>query len=164
MTAVAIATQDPPKPAGIRRILPMHVKGVEYVSRDMSAMIEPGTTLDEVLHPEFWTHTEGRLREWGIIHCRWMDKTRYVMLMVVECSRTWAKTKVILDVEFEPPAVDPTVKEDAPELTGYKIGHIPNQGFRVIHKETNNIIVHSLSSRSEAETFLARYIEDMKKN
>lgn len=163
MTATAAKLPEPARSPGIKRILPMHLKGVEFVSRDMSAMIDPGTTLEEITHPEYWTHAEGRLRDWGLIHCRWMDKTRYVLLMVIESSRTWAKVRVIHDVQFEAPASDPTVADEPPEFAGYKIHFIPNQGFRVIHKQTNNIITHGLSTKSEAETFLRNYIEDMKK-
>lgn len=154
----AVATKETEE-KGIARIQPMHLKGVEYISRDMSAMVEPNTTLEEVMHPEYWTHVAPRLREWGIIHCRWKDKTRYATLMVIETGQTWAKTRLIMDKQFEAPS-DPKVQDV--EIKGYKIQFIPNQGFRVTHKEKGTILQQGLATKVDAELFLERYIADLK--
>ena len=160
MNATAVATK-PIEEKGITRIQPMYVKGVEFISRDMNAFVDPGTTLEEVLHPEYWTHNAPRLREWGLIHCRWRDKTRYVLLMVMETGQTWAKTRLLSDKQFDPPATA-KVEETSPELAAYKIQFVPNQGHRVVHKLNGTILHPGFPSKAEAETFLKRYIEDLK--
>jgi hypothetical protein len=137
---------------------PNNIQRKEFKSVDWWATIPIGHVPNDLLQPEYWTHTARRLRTNAMIYVRAEDGTFDGALLVTAASDSWARVQwFVLNIRDEPMAIDPT-----PEYDLYKIDHI-STGWRVINKATGKAMVDKLPLRIDAEKFIDQDIEDKRK-
>ena len=79
-----------PEPKRAPQIGEGRVMGSEYARQDWVANLEDGTTLEDIMRPEFWSHNAARFQPYATIECRAEDGTWIAYLVVTGCDRTWA--------------------------------------------------------------------------
>lgn len=80
-----------PEPKRAPQIGEGRVQGSEYARQDWVANLEDGTTLEDIMRPEFWSHNAARFQPYATIECRAEDGTWIAYLVVTGCDRTWAR-------------------------------------------------------------------------
>ena len=77
------------------QLAPNHLQLFEQVSLRFDAQIAQGVAPEALLDPAFWAHHAVRLRPMNEIRARAEDGTWIAELVVLDCSRTWAKVKML---------------------------------------------------------------------
>lgn len=67
------------------------VKLEEFELQRWVANVEDGTTVNDILQPDYWSHNASRFKPYDTIECRSEDGTWIAYLIVTGCDRTWAK-------------------------------------------------------------------------
>ena len=83
--------QDKPLP----QLAPGDFALFEHVSMRYDALIAQGVTPEQLVNPAFWAHHAVKLKPMDEIRARAADGTWVASLMVLDCSRTWAKVKML---------------------------------------------------------------------
>lgn len=116
-----------------------------------------GTGLDTLLEPTYWRHIAYQLKTNDFVECLWEDGTREVWLRVQFISPVGVKVSVILDVPHEAP--DNVVLSDN-YLVDWKG---PGQRWAVLRTDTKAIVKDGFHLKSEAFSFLANHLREMKR-
>ena len=85
---------DKPEPV-LPQLAPGALQLFEHVSLRYDAMIGQGIKPEEMLEPGFWAHHAVRLRPMNEIRARAEDGTWIAELLVLDCSRNWAKVQIL---------------------------------------------------------------------
>lgn len=116
-----------------------------------AAMVPTGTTLDDVLHPEYFQNHLARLRPGMEVNVLSDDFTLDCDLRVLTVTKTTAKMRVLrVYSEASAPKV-----EAAPSDVEVGWGG-PNHKFRVVH--AGQVIEHGFATKEEAEAAAAAYM------
>lgn len=86
-------TKPAEKPAP--QLPPGHLQLFEQVSIRYDAVIAQGVKPDAMLEPGFWAHHAVKLRPMNEIRARAEDGTWIAYLVVLDCSRNWAKVQIL---------------------------------------------------------------------
>ena len=109
---------------------------------------EGGTTIDEVMKPEYTANTASVLKRWDVVEVRPDDETYYAELLVKTAERTGATFWLIHFVELATKlASEP---EDAPYFVS--LGG-PHQRYRVQRRADNKVIKAQFPSAAEAQAW-----------
>jgi len=84
-------TQDKPLP----QLSPGDFALFEHVSTRYDALVTQGVAPEQLLNPAYWAHHAVKLRPMDEIRARAADGTWVAELIVLDCSRTWAKVKML---------------------------------------------------------------------
>lgn len=76
----------------------MHLS--EYKRQDWVCNAELGTTVEDVLKPEYWAHMAALMNPYDHIEVRVDDGSWVAYLLVTACDRTWAKVKLDRKLEL----------------------------------------------------------------
>lgn len=74
---------------------PGHLQLFEQVSLRYDAVIPHGVKPESMLVPGFWAHSAVKLTPYNEIRARAEDGTWIADLIVLDCSRTWARVKIL---------------------------------------------------------------------
>lgn len=74
---------------------PNDLQPFEQVSLRYDAVIQQGVKPEDMLVPGFWAHHAVKLRPMNEIRARAEDGTWIANLLVLDCSRTWAKVQIL---------------------------------------------------------------------
>jgi len=83
------------KEKALIQLAPNELHLFEHVSQRYDAKIAQGVTPEDMLVPAFWAHHAVKLRPMDEIRARAEDGTWVATLLVLDCSRTWAKVQLI---------------------------------------------------------------------
>jgi hypothetical protein len=72
-------------------IQPQRCQLAEYGRQDWVVTVEEGTTLDQVLEPGFWSMVSVKFKAYDHIEVRSEDGAWFAQLIVLDCSRNWAR-------------------------------------------------------------------------
>ena len=152
---------DKPKSAAV--LQPTDFIGAEFASRNFVAYVDQGTALERILEPDYWTHHAAKLQPWAGIEARAKDGTWMAELRVLDCSRTWAKVKLLRFVSMTTGDVAMTQASDqevAKVAEGYKVVHRGPRGWSVVRQDTERTVVHEQeATREGAEDWLKKHAE-----
>ncbi len=139
------------------QINPARCKLREYANNDHVVTVEPGTTIEDVLRPQFWAHYAQNFRPYDEVTVRTDDGIWYAKLLILSSGRTWAKAKLLSNVNLTTADVDLT---DNAEFDGYEIKwRGPHCKFSVIQKSDHSVLQEGFDKKTEAITFLAEHVK-----
>lgn len=72
-----------------------HLAGFDFMSTRWDAKIPQGVQTNDILDPAFWAHHGVKLKPMDEIRARAEDGSWIAYLLVLDCSRTWAKVKLL---------------------------------------------------------------------
>jgi len=128
----------------------------EQVNQYWTVTVESGTTLEDVMRPEFLANVAARLRPYDRISVRVDTGEWYAEFLVVACGRVWAKLVATMELDFTDRNIEVS------ELNGSEDFFVKYRGphlkFCVIRKADNEPIKERLDSMAEANSWLAAYL------
>lgn len=139
----------------IRKLLPAGLK--QQAVRVQNFMIQPeeGTTLEDVLRPEYWSHVAKGIipTEPCKIEVWFKDTKRYVLLAVVASGPLWANVKVMQDVMLT--TADAAAEDNAPEPEDFKALHKGSVAKWVVKRLSDGaLLINGLQSKEEANAWI----------
>lgn len=98
----------PPAPAPVaivkkvepRKLPPRSLAQAEFARNVWSIVPEQGTTLQEILTPEYFAHVGIKFKPRDKIEVCFNDMSYYAELLVIDTDRLWTKTAVIFAVDL----------------------------------------------------------------
>lgn len=136
---------------------PQKFNSAEFRRNEWFAAPEAGTTLEQILDPDFWSHVSGRVKPLDIIEVLPEDASFYARLMVTSCSRIHAKVVVL----YHKSLVDAGVAEPTPDDAGqYEVKWLgPSGKFGVLRTKDKHTVKSGFSTKPEAEIYLQDYVK-----
>lgn len=128
----------------------------ETANQNWTLTVEAGTTLDDVLKPEFLSNVAAKMRPYDRVRVRIDTGEWYAELLVLTCGRAWAKLIPI----FTLPLMDNKVEEmESDALDQYFIKFQgPHLKFCVLRKSDKEIIKEQCETKQEAHGWLTSYL------
>lgn len=154
---------------GNRQLQPGCLDQAEFARSSWLAEVEQGTVLEDVLRPAFWAHHATRFTPRAHVEVWAKDGSWYAELVVLDCSRTWARMHVIngpvmlTDGDVSESQAQNQEAETETERRVAAIAHEhtvefnPSERWRVIRKEGEVVVAKLKSSRDDAEKWLRAY-------
>lgn len=128
----------------------------EYQNSNYTVTVETGTTLDDVLKPEFLANVAPKLRPYDHIRVRVDSGEWYAELLVITCGRVWAKMIPIFTVDLSCKEIE-QIESNA--LDQFYVKHRgPHLGWSVIRRKDNEPIKEQCASKQEAQAWLSSYV------
>lgn len=127
---------------------PHLLKEADYQRKVFHVVLEAGTSLDDVLEPNFWVHNTSRLKPLQKVEVVAHDGSWYAELMVRSVSRAAAKVAVIVHKVLE------DVAASAEDIGDHVIKHQATRGWFAQNKTTKAIVVDGLPDRESVVAFL----------
>lgn len=138
------------------QLAPGRRKDREFENRDHCVTAEAGTTMDDVVRPEFWAHVAPQLRPYDEIRVRTDDGVFYARVLVMSVGRNWAKVHILECHSLTSKDVD---MSQAEAYEGFEIKYRgPHCRFSVIRKGDKSVIQENLGTKGEAEAWLADHV------
>lgn len=136
---------------------PSAIKQREFTAKDFSLTVPVGFQPEELLRPSIWAHQAKRFAKGTYIHVDTEEGTWAALFRVQSAGETWAKVHLCWITEIK------ALKEGQVAALDdmYKIDHVP-AGWRVIHKESAKTLKEKLTTRFEAEQYVAGEVAKMK--
>ena len=149
-----------------RRLLPTRIKQAEYARNEFQITPEIGTSIEDVLAPEYWAHAAFQIKAHDRIEVRTEDAAWYAELYVLKAERLpgsvfTASVRLIRFVDLTDDAelkriMAPAVELAAapvPEATGeYEIQWKgPAKKFCIIRRSDKTVMRDGIASREEAQ-------------
>lgn len=130
------------------KILPKDLKQAELIRTVYVAQPEPGTTLDEMLKPEYWAHVAKDLKLPGTrIEVMPAGGEWFAELYVRSVGKQDAKVSVLRHVVFDAPQ-----KQD----DDYDVRSRGGAGWSVVRKSDKAVLFEKGQTRADAEAELAK--------
>lgn len=141
------------------KLLEKSLLGADYARQSFRATPPAGTTLDEMLAPEYWAHVAQKVNPHDLIEVVPEDGAFFARLFVVSTQKLSMKVAKLEYVEFSTTAIAETAKvkdEFECKWSG------PAAKWRVHRKADNSLATtDSFASREDAETWLGINIKSL---
>lgn len=137
---------------------------LDYASTRYDARIPTGVSKDDVLRPEFWAHHAKDLRPFDEIRARAVDGSWVSYLMVLDCSRTWARVMQMNHYNLTSSDIAMTQsseQEVAAMIAAHEVRYRGAAKFSVIRKSDEALIKDGIASKAEAQTWLENHARTM---
>jgi hypothetical protein len=129
------------------KLLQNRIKPAEFIRTVWSAQPEPGTTLEEMLLPEYWSNVAKTLKAGDRIDVTSAEATWFAELFVRSAGDKDAKVHVMRHIVFNAP-VD---KEADATLD---VRHRGGAGWSVVRKSDKAVLFEGGKTREEAESWV----------
>jgi hypothetical protein len=135
------------------RIFGDRFQPLEAVVQQFSAKVPPGITREHLLNPEYWSHVAGAMQPYAEITVRAEDGTFLAKLLVIDCGRGWAKTRVLHWFDL-------TAKDaSAGAASAYSIEWKGGTRKHVILRNSDQAVIHEGEQRKAgAEAWLQNFL------
>lgn len=143
---------DEQKPKHSVILNPSRCNLVEYERQDWVVTAEQGTDLSDLVDPGFWAHVSARMKPYDHIEVRVDDGSWLVQLLVLDCSRNWAKVYVL--AEHHLTTTDVSQSQAAKHSVEYKG---PHKKHCVIRKSDSECVKEGISTKEEAYRWMAEH-------
>ena len=130
------------------KILQNRIKQADFIRTVWSAQPEPGTTLDEMLLPEYWAHVAKTLKKGDRIDVTSADGEWFAELYVRASTDNSVLVTVLQKYVFSAPEV--------PADDAFEIKHRGGAKWSVIRKSDKRVLVENLETRGEADTWVSK--------
>lgn len=134
------------------KILQHGLRQADYTRNIWSIVPEAGTSLEDVLAPEFWANVSKSLKKGDHIDVVPDSGEYYAELFVVAAGDKFAKVVVLRRVDF----TQPGIKSDASE---FEAKHRGGAGWSVIRKSDKSVMFEKAATKAEAEAWIAEHNE-----
>lgn len=130
------------------QILQQQIKPAEFIRTVHTATPEPGTNLEDMLKPEYWTHVAKGLRKGDHIEVVAADGAWFAELFVRSVTDNAVTVAVLRQVAFDPP------KQPAVAGEPFTVKHRGGAGWSVIRNVDKAVVFEKGATREEAEAWL----------
>lgn len=114
---------------------PSRFELVEYERQDWIVTAEMGTVLSDLIDPGYWAHVSAKMKPYDQIQVRVDDGSWLVNLLVLDCSRNWAKVYVMSEHKLT------TADVSRSQAESYSVEYKgPHRKFCVIRKSDNDAV------------------------
>jgi hypothetical protein len=117
-----------------------------YMRIHMSAVVPPGTTIEDILEPSYWVNHAARLKPGSIIEIMSEDYTLDCELRVLETGPTYAKVRLLRQF-IEPAAVKKAVAPEVADEVKHEYANKIDR-WRVVHR--GEVIKAGFGTEAEA--------------
>jgi hypothetical protein len=131
------------------KLLQNRIKQADFIRTVWSAQPEPGTTLDEMLLPEYWANVAKTLKKGDRIDVTSADGEWLAELLVRASADNSVTVSVLQKYVFSTP--EAPVVDDA-----FDIKHRGGAKWSVLRKSDKRVMVENLETRNEAESWVAK--------
>lgn len=122
-----------------------------YVRLSLFAEVPAGTTLDDVLTPEYWANHTQRLKRGAVIEILSEDSALDCELRVLKVGPTFAHVRLLRNyIESAAPAVSTGLHEDVKVSFGGK-----QDRWRITHRDA--VVQSGMETKAEAEKAAEEY-------
>lgn len=122
-----------------------------YVRLSLFAEVPAGTTLDDVLTPEYWANHTQRLKRGAVIEILSEDSGLDCELRVLKVGPTFAHVRLLRNyIESAAPAVSTGLHEDVKVSFGGK-----QDRWRITHRDA--VVQSGMETKAEAEKAAEEY-------
>lgn len=128
------------------KILQQQIKPAEFIRTVHAARPEPGTTLNDMLSPDYWAHVAKTLKAGDRIEVRPPEGEWFAELYVRSTSDTAVNVVVLQKFEFG------TETKSAPVEAEVKFRG--DKKWSVIRKGDKSVLIEGLETKSAAEDWL----------
>ena len=138
------------------RIAPDRVQQAEFARAIWCVTPEHGTPFEALLSPDYWAHMAYRFKIGTILEVTADDFSYTAELIVVDCSRNWAKVVKKSYVQLD------TVEKSTATLDGFEVKWSGRHTkFRVLRTSDKAVIKEGFSTHAEAEAWLSEHAKAM---
>lgn len=157
MTAVE-TLELPPAPsteaAPPRSLLPSRFQQAEHARTVWRVVAEEGTTIEDVLKPQFWAHVAHTMARFDRIEVLADDETWFLDLIIRDCGRGFAKVAILAKTEFEASV------EKATSIEGFEIAWKgPKRRWSVIREEGRAPIKDNFPGKAQALAWVQEFVQ-----
>lgn len=149
------------KPREERRLQPARFHMAEHQRMLYVVQADIGTELADLLNPGYWANFAGRLRPWDRIEVRADDGSWYAEVMVLDCSRNWAKVHVLRHERLTDGKTSQIQTERLAAvqavLATHEVIHRGPRGWSVVRRNDRAVIQEGLNSKEDATDWLATF-------
>jgi hypothetical protein len=146
-------------PKSSRKLSPNERAVAEYARTDHIVSPEAGTTLDEMLAPEYWAHVAKAMRPFDRIDVRPADGSWFAELLVRVVEPFSVRVALLQHVEFDRAASPAAVEVKVPE--GYELVHRGRAGWSVKRLADAQFIKEGERDRATAAAWLDRHLKTL---
>lgn len=132
------------------KLLQNRIKPAEFIRTVWGAQPEPGTTLDEMLSPEYWAHVAKSLKVGDRIDVTAADGSWFAELFVRAVRPNDVRVAVLREVRFG-------VDTKTPVPPNYEIKHRGGAGWSVIRHPDKSIMFEGGATKEEANKWVAEH-------
>lgn len=129
---------------------PHLLREAEYRRQVYQVVLEPGTTLDHALQPEFWAHVSRKLKVRDRIEVHAQDGSWMAELLVRRAGPVSASVGLISKVTFD--AAAPLAGAEGVEIKWRG----PSVKWSAIRTADKAVLVENLDTREEVEAWLKK--------
>lgn len=138
-------------------------KQSEFISTNWRAVLEQGTTLDDIKEPKFWSYCAVKLRQFDEITVIEESGAFRTHVIVTACDRTWATVAVITHTPLREQTAE-EAQPKAPTLEEYRVAHRgPIHKWRVERVSDGFVLFKEGQTKVEADTWLAQHRDTLAK-
>lgn len=151
--------QDKPLP----QLPPNELWPLDHVSTRYDARIPQGVTLEDILKPAFWAHQASKLRPFDEIRARAEDGTWVAQLIVLDCSRTWARVAHLAVHHLTTADVAQTqASEQAVKahMGEHKVTYRGQHKWSVVRNADGAVLVQGIEQKDEAQAWLEKHARE----
>lgn len=154
--AAATTTPEAQKRAVI--LMPARMSHAEFVRQDWVATAEEGTTIEDVLDPNYWSNMAAQMKPYDRIEVR-VDTGEWLLeLLVMNTDRNWASVVVLHQHDLQPEDGEVAVPEAfAAKFRG------PLHRWCVVRKSDNEVLESKLESKEAASEWIRRYEQTIRR-
>jgi hypothetical protein len=138
---------------------PTRVTLDEYVNQNWTVTVEAGTTIEDILKPEFFSNISSKMRPYDHMRVRTDAGEWYGEFLVLSCGRVWAKLAPIFTMDLTSKDIELTQAGVADGMEQYEVAFRgPHLKFCIIRKSDRESIKEQLQTKAEAQAWLASYV------
>ena len=139
------------------QLAPNDLQLFEQVSVRYDAVIAQGVTPEDLLVPGFWAHHAVKLQPMSEIRARAADGTWLAYYVVVDCSRTWAKVRLLSMHQLSSSDVSLT-QASADDIKAFVGAHSvvwrAQHKFSIVRNADKAVIMEGIQLKDEAIAWL----------
>lgn len=126
----------------------------EFKITNWVADVPASTTINDMIRPDYWALHASKFTPWDRIQIRASDMSWLAEVVVLDCSRTWAKVRFLNMFELSDMA--PVISSDdiADALKLYEVRHRGPRKWSVIRLSDAEVMVDDINTREVADAWL----------
>lgn len=145
------------KTATVRKLTAPNFKNAEFERAIWQATVPAGMALDEVQRPEFWGHVAENLKPLARIEVIAEDLSYFAELLVIDCDRLWAKTRLIRFVDLRE---DDSADVLPAAAAGFKVEFKGPTKKHIVVRLSDNVVVHEgIATKAEANGWITEHLK-----
>jgi hypothetical protein len=140
----------------MRAVPSANCKQTEFVNTSWSITAPPKTTREDVLEDAFYSNVAAKLSPYDRILLTTEDGAFYMELLVTQVGRTWAKVRVLKELNLAEDDLD----QEVDMFEGFKVEWKgPQRKFSVLRKMDNQYMQDGFDRKEDAYAWLTDYLK-----